>query len=66
MNAFIRLTLVNNSLADITPLRFSPGIPKNLGKPAPEPIKNAEYPSLRKSSIVADLPTIKLFLISML
>lgn len=42
LNAFIRLTLVNNSLADITPLRFSPGIPKNLGKPAPEPMKNAE------------------------
>jgi len=62
----MRLTRVSNSLADITPLRFSPGMLKNLGRPAPEPMKNAEYPSLRKSSIVADLPTTKLFYISML
>ena len=33
-------------------------MPINLGRPAPEPIKTAEYPSsLSSSSIVTDLPT---------
>ena len=51
------MLLVRYSLAENTPLAFSPGIPINLGRPAPEPINTASKPSSpRSSSIVTDLP----------
>ena len=55
--AFIRLFLVKNSLAENTPFACSPGIPINLGSPAPEPINTASNPSSAiSSSILTDLP----------
>ena len=60
LKAFIKLLLVRYSLAENTPLAFSPGIPINLGSPAPEPINTASYPSSINSSILTDLPTITL------
>ena len=57
MKAFIRLLLVRYSLAENTSLAFSPGIPMNLGRPAPEPINTASKPSSSSNwSIVIDLP----------
>ncbi len=56
--AFIRLLLVRYSLAENTPFACSPGIPINLGSPAPEPINTASKPSSESSSsMVTDLPT---------
>ncbi len=55
--AFIRLLLVKNSFAENTPIACSPGIPMNLGSPAPEPMKTASNPSSSiSSSMVTDLP----------
>ena len=57
-NAFIRLLLVRYSFAENTPFEFSPGIPMNLGRPAPEPTNTASKPSSSRSeSMVTDLPT---------
>jgi len=59
--ACIRFTRVRNSLAEYTPLRFSPGIPMKLGRPAPVPTNTAEKPiSPMSSSIVMVLPMITL------
>ena len=56
--AFIRLLLVRYSLAENTPLEFSPGIPINLGRPAPEPMNTASKPSSWiRASMVTDFPT---------
>ncbi len=49
--AFIRLLLVRYSFAENTPLLTSPGIPINIGRPAPEPINTASNPSFSISSI---------------
>ena len=55
----MRLFLVRNSFAEKTPLKFSPGIPMNLGRPAPEPTNTAANPSSsRRESIVTVLPAI--------
>ena len=54
--AFIKLTRVRYSLAEYTPPRFSPFIRKNIGSPAPEPMKTASYSS-RSSSTKIVLPT---------
>ena len=57
----MRLLLVRYSLAENTPLAFSPGIPMNLGRPAPEPINTASKSSSSRSwSIVSDFPMITL------
>ena len=55
--AFIRLTLVRNSFAEYTPLRFSPAIFMNMGNPAPVPRKTASYPPFSSSSTVVNLST---------
>ena len=54
--AFIRLTRVRYSLQDITPLRFSPGIPMNRGKPAPLPTNMPKNPSSWRSWMLRVLP----------
>ena len=46
-------------------MAFSPGIPMNLGRPAPEPINTASNPSSSRSwSIVTDFPITTLVSIS--
>ena len=44
-------------MAEYTPLRFSPGMFINLGRPAPEPIKTASKPDANSSSTERDFPT---------
>ena len=62
LKAFIRFTLVKTSLAEKTPLAFSPLIPMNFGRPAPEPIKTALNPSFSiNSSMSTVFPTTTLF-----
>ena len=57
IEAFIRLLLVRYSLAENTPLAVSPGIPINIGRPAPEPINTASKSSSSISwSMVVDFP----------
>ena len=54
----IRLTRVRYSLLDITPIRFSPGIFMNRGRPAPEATKIPTKPCSCRSSILSVLPMI--------
>ena len=47
----MRLARVRYSLAEKTPLRFSPSIPMNFGSPAPVPTKTASNPSFATRSL---------------
>ena len=42
--ARIRLARVRNSLAENTPMAFSPGMPRNTGRPAPVAMNTASNP----------------------
>ena len=49
----IKLILVNTSLAENTSFAFSPGIPINFGRPAPEHTNTSSYSWLKSSRVIA-------------
>ena len=51
LQAPMRLTRVRYSLAEYTPLKFSPGTFMNTGRPAPTARKSASYSSRSSGTV---------------